>query len=174
MFLGGLGAGGFVGGELCCGLFVFLFHFSFFIFLRIVRWRIASSGLLVARHLVYTADARGEVVAAGGEHVVEGDDERRGLHIAACIAFQVGSIPVLHVAEVHAYQVEVILAHLAYQLVDFAGTKVGVVALAVADGHPAGVGEVACQLLELLFAEAEEHLPHLLDAVADAGLHVAV
>ena len=77
----------------------------------IIRGGVVAAIALVVGHRVHTADTRREVMAAGGQQVGVGDDERRSLHVSPCVALQVGGIPVLHILQVHPQEVEIILAH---------------------------------------------------------------
>ena len=85
------------------------------------------------------------------QQVVEGYDERRGLHVSSRIVGEVSGEVIFHIVKVHAKQVEIVLADFPHQLVDFPGSEHRVVTLTVPDGYSARVGEEFGQFLELLF-----------------------
>ena len=83
------------------------------------------------RHGVYTADARRQVVPAGGQQVVESDNQRRGFQKTAAIARQIAGKIVLDIAQVHAEQIQVVFADFTHEFVYLPGPQHGVVALSV-------------------------------------------
>lgn len=126
------------------------------------------------RHGVHSADARRQIVAAGGQQVVEGDDERGGLQITAAVACQISGKIVFYIAQVHAEEVQVVFANLTHQLVHLACPQHGVVCLSVSYAYATGIGEKLGQLLELILAQAVQHALQLIQVFADARLGVAV
>ena len=126
------------------------------------------------RHGVYSADARRQIVAAGGQQVVEGDDERGGFKVTAAVACQISGKIVLHIAQVHAEEVKVVFANLTHQLVHLACPQHGVVSFSVSYAYATGIGEKLGQFLELVFAQAVQHALQFVQVLADARLGVAV
>lgn len=113
-------------------------------------------------------------MTASGQQVVEGDDKRGGLHVSPTISCQISGKIVLHIVQVHAQQVEIVLADFPHQLVDFTGTQHGVVCFPVFHGNPARVGEKLGQLLELVLRQSVEQALHFVDVATDARLCVLV
>lgn len=113
-------------------------------------------------------------MAASGQQVVEGDDERGGFQVTAAVTCQISGKKVLHIAQVHAEEVQVIFANLTHQLVHLACPQHGVVSLSVSYAYTTGIGEKLGQLLELVFAQAVQHALQFIQVFADARLGVAV
>lgn len=123
-------------------------------------------------HGVHTADARRQIVPAGSQQVVEGDNERGGLHVASAVASQIAGEIILDIVQVHTQKVKIVLADFPHQLIDFPGTEHGIVGLPVPDGDTARVGEELGQFVELLFRQTVKQIFHLVDITADTRFGV--